>query len=267
MSPAADMSDINLKIYKKAGTVGWYAQQSGLFPDEEGALALIESHWKGRDILDIGIGGGRTSEALEPLARQYVGVDYSPEMVQAAKQRFPAMDLRTCDARDLSEFDDKSFDFVFFSFNGIDAVNHTDRLQVLSEVRRVLRPGGIFLFNSHNRDWVDNDKAWRDLFSLAAARSPVAALKAVARIPIRIGNYMSTLRDQEETEAYAVKPDAGNDFASPHYYASAPEVVHQLRAAGYVPLHLVDDKGHEVPQGVERRSATLHYVAARSLES
>lgn len=267
MSPAADMSDINLKIYKKAGTVGWYAQQSGLFPDEEGALALTQPHWKGRDVLDIGIGGGRTSEFLEPLAKRYVGVDYSAEMVQAASARFPTMDLRKCDARDLSMFDEKSFDFVFFSFNGIDAVNHADRLKVLAEVRRVLRPGGVFLFNSHNRDWIDNDKAWRDLFSLAAARSPVAALKAVARIPIRIGNYMRTLRDQEETEAYTVKPDAGNDFASPHYYASAPDVMEQLRTAGYTPLHLVDDKGFEAPHAVERSSATLHYVAARPLES
>jgi ubiquinone/menaquinone biosynthesis C-methylase UbiE len=267
MSPAADMSDVNLKVYKKSGTVGWYAQQSGMFPDEEGCLSLIDAHWKGRDILDIGIGGGRTSQALEPLAKSYVGVDYSAEMVEAAKARFPAMDLRKCDARDLSEFADKSFDFVFFSFNGIDAVNHADRMQILAEVRRVLRPGGVFLFNSHNRNWVGNDKQWRDLFSITASRTPVQALKAVARIPIRIGNYMRTLRDLQETEAYAIKLDAGNNFASPHYYVSAPEAVQQLRQAGYAPMHIVDDKGVEVAQGVERNSATLHYIAARSLES
>lgn len=50
------------------------------------------------------------------------------------------------DARDLSTFSDQSFDLVWFSFNGIDYVNHIDRLTILQEIYRVTKPGAILYF-------------------------------------------------------------------------------------------------------------------------
>jgi SAM-dependent methyltransferase len=39
---------------------------------------------------------------------------------------------------------------VLFSFNGIDYVDHGDRLGILREIHRVLKPGGWLVFSSHN---------------------------------------------------------------------------------------------------------------------
>jgi ubiquinone/menaquinone biosynthesis C-methylase UbiE len=42
----------------------------------------------------------------------------------------------------LSRFPAGWFDFVLFSYNGIDFVDHAGRLQVLKEIARVLASGG-----------------------------------------------------------------------------------------------------------------------------
>jgi ubiquinone/menaquinone biosynthesis C-methylase UbiE len=54
------------------------------------------------------------------------------------------------DARSMIQFADNSFDFILFSFNGIDCVPHSDRLQILQEICRVGKPGCHFFFSSHN---------------------------------------------------------------------------------------------------------------------
>jgi ubiquinone/menaquinone biosynthesis C-methylase UbiE len=54
------------------------------------------------------------------------------------------------DACDLS-FKSNEFDAVVFSFNGIDCLYpYEKRIQALSEFRRILKPGGFFVFSSHN---------------------------------------------------------------------------------------------------------------------
>jgi ubiquinone/menaquinone biosynthesis C-methylase UbiE len=49
-------------------------------------------------------------------------------------------------------FENETFDFVMFSFNGLDYLSHSDRLLALGEIRRVLKPAGLLLFSSHNAE-------------------------------------------------------------------------------------------------------------------
>jgi ubiquinone/menaquinone biosynthesis C-methylase UbiE len=53
----------------------------------------------------------------------------------------------------MRRFKSASFDFAMFALNGLDYVSHDDRLTILREVHRLLKPGGRFLFSSHNREW------------------------------------------------------------------------------------------------------------------
>jgi ubiquinone/menaquinone biosynthesis C-methylase UbiE len=62
-----------------------------------------------------------------------------PELVQRVKKKYPNGDFRVGDARDLSQFEDESFDFVLFSYNGIDVISHPDRLRTSREIYRVLK--------------------------------------------------------------------------------------------------------------------------------
>ena len=103
------------------------------------------------DVLDIGVGGGRTTPYLSAIARRYVGVDYSQAMVEACHEGWPELDFRNCDATDLSEFSDTTFDVVVFSFNGIDNIgDDSGRARCFAEIARVLKPDGVFIFSSHN---------------------------------------------------------------------------------------------------------------------
>lgn len=132
-----------------------YYRAIGGFIDrgEEIALSLGLAKATGRRILDIGVGAGRTAAILAPRSRSYIGVDYTPKMVDLSRKRCPNLRFEVMDARDLTAFADASFDLVVFSYNGIDSVEGEGRLKVFNEVARVLRPGGSFVFSTFNRAW------------------------------------------------------------------------------------------------------------------
>lgn len=131
--------------------VEWHSgiTEQGLFPPER---RLVEDHFSkpGAKVLDLGCGTGRTTAPLARAGFDVVGVDVSQEMIERARRLFPDLTFRLGDATDL-EFDDGTFEYVLFSFNGLDYVEtEAKRLEALREVRRVLRDGGKFAFSTHN---------------------------------------------------------------------------------------------------------------------
>jgi len=135
-----------------AAVVDEYAIEGWSDPGEVGALVLAADLARGRPVLDLGVGGGRTTSLLRLVSSGYVGIDYTPELVDLCRRRHPGADVRLGDARDLAGLDDGSFGLVVFSHNGIDAVDHEDRERVLAEAHRVLGPGGIFCYSTLNKD-------------------------------------------------------------------------------------------------------------------
>ena len=115
----------------------------------------------GMAILDMGVGGGRTTPYLSQKASRYVGMDYSEEMVRLCRDKFPQLEFLVADASDLSGFSDWSFDAIVFSFNGLDYLFPEDqRWKCLRECERVLRAGGVFIFSSHNPRSIFVRPAW-----------------------------------------------------------------------------------------------------------
>jgi SAM-dependent methyltransferase len=123
-----------------------------LFPAEALVFARYEAELRAARFLDLGVGTGRTTNHLLPLCKMYRGIDYSPPMVEACKKRFPqASDVFAVgDARNLAKYRDEEFNFILFSYNGLDYISHEDRLRALSEIRRVLSPSGLFFFSTHS---------------------------------------------------------------------------------------------------------------------
>jgi len=139
----------NLNVYTNSKTVDYYDRLAGLQPCEE--LVFSKYVAPAVTVLDLGVGGGRTTPYLSSENRQYVGVDYSSAMTDICRKKFPALPFHTLDASDLSFFEANKFDVVVFSFNGIDYLYPDgQRMKCLKEVNRLLKAGGIFIFSVHN---------------------------------------------------------------------------------------------------------------------
>jgi SAM-dependent methyltransferase len=139
--------------YSDEELVERYTRLSHTFPPERTFLAAQTDWLAGVRMLDLGVGAGRTTPFFAPKVKEYLGVDYAPEMVEVCREKFgqwPNVAFECLDARDLGPLPDAGFDFVFFSFNGIDCVDWEGRERVLREVERITRPGGRFFFSFHN---------------------------------------------------------------------------------------------------------------------
>ena len=88
-------------------------------------------------ILDLGCGTGTLTSELAARAGTVLGLDASPDMVRAARARFPEIGFITADALALP-FENR-FDVVFSN-----AVFHwlPDQDLLLKNIRRALKPGG-----------------------------------------------------------------------------------------------------------------------------
>jgi SAM-dependent methyltransferase len=139
----------NLEIYDSMEVARFYAALQHITPCER---LLFQSYLKPNSaVLDLGVGGGRTTPYLCRTASRYLGVDYAPEMVKACQAKFPALDFRVAEASDLEFISPGSFDAVVAAFNVIDYVIPIEkRLRCWQECHRVLRPGGVLIFSSHN---------------------------------------------------------------------------------------------------------------------
>ena len=149
----------NLQVYEAQEVADHYAALEYLTPCEH---LLFEAYIPpGSAILDLGVGGGRTTAFLAGRASHYVGVDYAPAMVRACQGKFSGLEFVTADAANLSAFGDCSFDTVVFSFNGIDYVLPEHRRRSSwKHIFRVLKPGGRLIFSSHNPQAVVIRRSW-----------------------------------------------------------------------------------------------------------
>ena len=165
-------------------------------------------------ILDLGVGGGRTTPYLSSLASRYVGADYAPEMINACRKKFPNLEFENAGAAALSVFATSSFDAVVMAFNGMDSVVPDEsRCQALREIRRVLKPKGVLIFSSHNVRSIFVRPSWNPqrlanlakelvgshsvlyrplLWSLTGLRVVLAAFHSIVRSLARVTRRMPT---------------------------------------------------------------------------
>lgn len=152
-------AETNRETYNAPQLASYYASLDYLTPCER---LLFDSYIApGSAIIDLGVGGGRTTRYLSSRASNYVGVDYAPSMVQVCRRKFPGLEFQVADAADLSAFRDESFDAVVFAFNGIDCIFPADaRKRCFQHIHRILRPNGCVIFSSHNPRAVLVRKRW-----------------------------------------------------------------------------------------------------------
>jgi 2-polyprenyl-6-hydroxyphenyl methylase/3-demethylubiquinone-9 3-methyltransferase len=134
-----------------SGEVRWLRVLQGLTPVRLRMFAPVVGGWADRKVLDLGCGGGFLSEELAKAGARVTGVDPSAPAVEAARLHARAQDLTIAyevGAGEAIPAEDQSFDVVVC----VDVLEHvTDLRAVIREISRVLRPGGLFLFDTINR--------------------------------------------------------------------------------------------------------------------
>lgn len=110
-------------------------------------------------LVEIGAGGGRFTEALLPRCTRLIAVDTSPTMLELLRERFPGDERLECqlgDGQGLGPISDETVDAAF-SYGVFVHLQHWDIYHYLTELRRVLRPGGKAVIQHSN---VFSDLGW-----------------------------------------------------------------------------------------------------------
>jgi SAM-dependent methyltransferase len=159
VTSAVRASARNLKVYDQPAVVSHYSALQYLTPCEEYLFDRFIQ--PGCAVLDLGVGGGRTTSFLGETASSYIGLDRSADMIRSCQRKFPQYRFEVGDACDLSVFADASFNAVIMAFNSFDYVlAAADREQCLRACYRLLKSGGVLIFSSHNPRSVLVRPAW-----------------------------------------------------------------------------------------------------------
>lgn len=223
-------------------------------PGEEVALRIVAPLVRSKRILDLGVGGGRTVGLLALLTEQYVGVDYSPGMVAACQARYPDKDFRVVDARDMSMFEDGSFEFVFFAGSGIDTVDEQDRKKVYKEIQRILTNDGIFVFSTLNKDgcsYAESPFQFHrpgqpfDRSRRAAIRFILRNASDPLRLPRRYRNWRSAKRRRVQGEGWAICAMAAHDFILMNHFVTLERLRAELDEADFSVIAMLGSDSYE----------------------
>ena len=148
----------DLSIYRTYAPNWWDGSQRflrllhNLVPARLKHFDPIVGSWDGKSVLDLGCGGGFMSEALARKGARVTGVDPSEAAIQVAQDHAQREGLKINYKVGTGEsipLGDHSVDCVVC----VDVLEHVEDLdRVLDEFRRVLKPGGLFFFDTINRN-------------------------------------------------------------------------------------------------------------------
>lgn len=125
---------------------------------------------KGKTALDVGCGGGILAEEFAAAGFEVTGIDPSENSLHTAKEHAMLsglnIDYRIGTGEKL-EFADNSFDVVYCC----DVLEHVrDLPKCISEIARVLKPNGVFFYDTFNRNFLSKlivIKLWQEWKSTA----------------------------------------------------------------------------------------------------
>ncbi len=128
---------------------------SGLVPSRElqyhlSRYQFAAGYAKGKSVLDVACGTGYGACLLSHIASRVIGADISLASLSFARRQYPRANLQyVCLDAQKFPFRESSFDVII----SLETVEHLAEPKVfLEECVRVLRPGGVLVLSTPNRD-------------------------------------------------------------------------------------------------------------------
>lgn len=111
-------------------------------------------------VLDIPCGSGFGASLFKHFTKDVVGADLDDELIKYAKDSFN-IDVVKCNMRHALPFNDNSFD-VITCFEGIEHIDFLSAKKFIQELKRITRPGGLFLGTTPDCKLTVNDTTKAD---------------------------------------------------------------------------------------------------------
>lgn len=126
-----------------------------IFPFSSAVYAYLQQYIAPthRQVLDIGCGTGHYIGAFAETGHKAVGIDLDPAMIAVARACYPEAEVHVMDMVDVADLD-RSFDAVYCIGNTAAHLTPARFERFLDGVRQVLRPGGPWILQVMNWDYV-----------------------------------------------------------------------------------------------------------------
>ena len=166
---------INNEVYKADGDIWWkpdtilHLLKTSVNPWRVGygkdIIKRLGIDPKGKTALEVGSGGGILAEEIARMGFIVTGIDPAEQSVVTASNHAKVSGLDIKYEKGMGEnlpYTDASFDVVFCC----DVLEHVQDLpKVISEISRVLKPGGVFIYDTVNRTFISKVvaiKIWQE---------------------------------------------------------------------------------------------------------
>ena len=207
-------------------------------------------------LLDLACGTGRLSEAFILAGYDVISVDYSAEMLQAARERLLKYGAKALVLQqDMRELD--LFGTVRAAVCSMDGVNHLltpeDVRRVFGKVSLFTEPGGVFIFDvntvyKHRQVLADNTFVYEDDTDFLVWQNEYCAEDDTVQMLL---------------DTFSVRPDGSyvrySDEITERAY-ELDDIEEMLKGAGFSEVYRFADRSFEAPQKDEER---VYFAAVR----
>jgi ubiquinone/menaquinone biosynthesis C-methylase UbiE len=256
-------SEKNKAVYNSENVVSQFVTLGDLQKPEKKILNEFKNKLPNMKMLDVGVGAGRTTIHFAYLAKEYSGIDCSKNMIRECHKKFQnypkKISFMTEDARNMTLFKDNYFDFVLFSWCGIDYVAHEDRQKILSEIRRVIKKGGYFCFQTHNMNYEMEN------CSIRFSKNPYQLAWIISRLlQLRLLNgseVWKIIRTPSRKQQHILFHDETHDFRLKTYVITPMGQIEQLNQFGFACTRVFGWDGTEIKDINSAKDGWLYFLS------